>query len=138
MDGTHFSVTRCVAVIVGVLMVVCILVLPTPMALGGSKVSKAQAELTTLGSAIDQFRLDCDRYPTEAEGLTALLAAPKGVTGWNGPYLPGSIPMDPWGNPYHYTDSGPLIENGFELKSFGADGKPGGSGENADIEAGTE
>ncbi|MES6459362.1 type II secretion system protein GspG, partial [Cutibacterium acnes] len=75
------------------------------------------------------FKLDVGRYPTTDEGLDALVKAPSGVRGWNGPYVKGDIPLDPWGRPYRYT-----LQNGkLEIVSLGADGAPGGEGEDADI-----
>ena len=55
---------------------------------------------------------------------------PGSVNGWNGPYLKGELPKDPWGNAYRYTNPG---NGNFEIVSLGSDGAPGGEGEAADI-----
>ena len=97
--------------------------------LGGAKSKTASVQMADLAKALDLFKLDIGRYPTNDEGLQALMAAPPSVLGWNGPYLRGTLPRDPWGNPYQYRVQG----GSFELISLGADGQPGGEGENADI-----
>ena len=100
-----------------------------------SKVTAARVQVKSLESAIETMRLDIGRYPTAAEGLGLLDAAPgEGVANWSGPYLAGGVPKDPWGHPYAYT---PPTGEGVEPKvvSYGADGRPGGSGNAADIES---
>ena len=99
--------------------------------LGQSKQKIAKTQIEMLSSALDQFKLDVGRYPTTEEGLKALIENP-GVQGWNGPYLKKKkIPKDPWGRPYIYKCPGEHGE--FDLYSLGADGKEGGTGENADV-----
>src|SRR4030043_1230462 len=93
------------------------------------KATKAQIEL--FGTALDTFRLDVGKYPTTEEGLKALREKPSGVEGWNGPYLPKEIPLDPWKRPYIYKSPG---EHGdYDLISHGLDGTEGGEGENQDV-----
>jgi general secretion pathway protein G len=100
--------------------------------LGSSKQKAAKAQIQMIETALDAFRLDVGRYATTAEGLKVLWEDPGNIKGWDGPYLPKPVKSDPWGNPYVYRSPG---DNGkpFELKSLGADGKEGGTGENADI-----
>jgi general secretion pathway protein G len=93
-----------------------------------SRVTAATAQIRMLRSALDSFRLDNGRYPTEAEGLAALVTAPGGDLGgtWRGPYLDGGrLPPDPWGNPYGYAPTS--AGDGPAIYSYGADGKPGGN-----------
>lgn len=93
------------------------------------KATKAQIEL--LGTALDTLRLDAGRYPTTEEGLEALRTRPGGLDKWDGPYLKKEVPLDPWGRPYIYRNPG---EHGpYDLLSYGADGAPGGEGDNRDI-----
>jgi len=99
---------------------------------GYAHVRSAQAALSTVRTAIDRFRLDCGRYPTSKEGFGALVKQPEGAAGWNGPYLPHLPSDDPWGHPYLYKWPG-FERSRCELKSYGADGKPGGTGPDADI-----
>ncbi len=98
--------------------------------LGKGKQSAAKAQIELLGQALDQYRLDVGRYPTTQEGLNALNVNP-GVDRWQGPYLKKELPQDPWNRPYIYQCPG---NNGeYDLYSLGADGTPGGEGEDADV-----
>ena len=126
-------------VVILILAILAALVVPNVLGrTGQAKVAKAQSDLSEFSNAIDQFRLDCDRYPTTQEGLGALITAPSGVNGYRGPYLKKSeIPNDPWGNPYQYQQPGPS-GGGYQVLSYGADGAPGGSGDNADITNGSD
>ena len=100
--------------------------------LGGAKTDTAQVQIEDLERAAELFKLDVGRFPSNEEGLEALVRQPSGVRGWNGPYLRRSeLPSDPWGNDYHYANPGQ--RNQVDIWSYGADGKPGGEGENADI-----
>jgi general secretion pathway protein G len=96
-----------------------------------AKLSAAKAQIELFGTALDTFRLDVGKYPTTEEGLKALREKPSGVEGWNGPYLPKEIPLDPWKRPYIYKSPG---EHGdYDLISYGLDGTEGGEGENQDV-----
>lgn len=100
--------------------------------LGGAKSDSAKLQVEQFGASLDLFKLETGRYPTTQEGLQALVQAPSGVTGWNGPYLKKNVvPKDPWGNEYHYVSPG---QHGpYDLSSLGADNKEGGEGENKDL-----
>lgn len=99
--------------------------------LGGAKSKSAAVQIADIDKAMELFKLDVGRFPTTEEGLEALAKRPPSVTsGWSGPYLKGNVPNDPWGKPYRYQ----LAANGtIEILTLGADGAPGGEGENADI-----
>lgn len=99
--------------------------------LGKSEVKVARAQIKAFEDALDQYRLDVGRYPTTEQGLNALMAAPPGVPRWQGPYLKRNVPADPWGAAYQYRSPGQ--HGDIDIFSFGADGKPGGSGDAADI-----
>lgn len=99
--------------------------------IGKSEVKTARAQVTALGKALDQFRLDVGRYPTTDEGLAVLVERIAGEARWNGPYLSKAAPLDPWGMPYQYRSPGEHGE--YDLLSHGKDRQPGGSGENEDI-----
>lgn len=98
---------------------------------GKSEVKVATAQIRALEDALDQYRLDVGRYPTTEQGLAVLTTPPAGVARWQGPYLKKAVPSDPWGNPYQYRSPGEHGE--VDLRSLGQDGKPGGTGEAADI-----
>jgi len=91
--------------------------------LGEAKVKQAKTDLHTLENCLDLFKIDKGRYPTTEEGLQAVVAAGKCK-----PRL-----KDPWGRDYVYLSPGQLHPESFDLKSYGADGQPGGEGENADV-----
>jgi general secretion pathway protein G len=99
---------------------------------GQAKIATAKAQISAFQTALGAYRLDTGKFPTTEEGLEALRTAPSGVRNWNGPYLPKDIPLDPWGNPYVYKYPG---DHGDEpdIVSNGADGRPGGEGEDADV-----
>jgi general secretion pathway protein G len=98
---------------------------------GQAKQAAAKVQIESLGTALDQFKLDTSRYPTTQEGLQALDANPGNLAGWEGPYLKKNVPPDPWGHPYEYKSPGDHGE--YDLWSNGADSAPGGEGEAVDV-----
>ena len=98
---------------------------------GRSEIQVAKAQIESLEKALDQYRLDMRRYPSTEEGLQALVSKPENAASWNGPYLKKAVPADPWGRPYAYRTPGQKGE--FEVFTYGRDGKPGGTGDDADI-----
>ena len=98
---------------------------------GKSEVKAAQAQLDSLGKALDQYRLDTGHYPATEQGLGALMTKPASEPRWQGPYLKKAVPPDPWGRPYAYKYPGEHSE--YDLYSYGKDGQPGGESEAADI-----
>ena len=100
--------------------------------LGESKVKAARIQIQSFGSALDLFNLDTGRYPSTGEGLAALVQSPGTIPSWNGPYLKkNAVPPDPWKKPYQYQSPG--SHGDYDLFSYGADGTPGGDGENKDV-----
>ena len=98
---------------------------------GKSEVQVARAQIDSLEKALDQYRLDTRHYPSAEQGLDALVNKPSTEATWSGPYLKKAVPSDPWGRAYVYRTPGTKGE--FDLFSLGRDGKPGGTGEDADI-----
>uniref|UniRef100_A0A486XV73 Type II secretion system core protein G n=1 Tax=Rheinheimera sp. BAL341 TaxID=1708203 RepID=A0A486XV73_9GAMM len=92
-----------------------------------SKIKTAETQMRMLETSLNTYRLDMGGYP---DNLNELIASNK--PGWDGPYLPRDVPLDPWGNPYVYGLPG-LSGKPFSLLSYGRDGKEGGEGEDADI-----
>ena len=88
-------------------------------------------KLKQLEQSLEMYMLDVGRFPSTNEGLQALVSKPSGATGWNGPYLKGEVPMDPWGRPYNYKFPGQRGE--VDIFSYGQNGQPGGEGEDTDI-----
>ena len=128
-----------ILVVVTVLAVLAALVGPSVFRhLGTAKDAAARSQMEMLGAALDAYRLDNGRYPTTAQGLESLRTAPTAEPlprNWQGPYLRKAVPLDPWGNPYSYTSPGEHNPEGYDLLTYGADGEPGGEGEDADIKA---
>lgn len=96
-----------------------------------AKQAIARAQIDNFSTALDGCYLDIGRYPTTQEGLKILRIKPDGGDKWKGPYLKKEIPNDPWGTPYVYRSPG--RSGGYEITSYGEDGREGGEGDNADI-----
>lgn len=96
-----------------------------------SETTAARAQISSLDKALQAYRVDTGRYPSTEEGLQALVKAPASESRWQGPYLQGAVPNDPWGQPYQYKFPG--AQRDFDLSSFGRDKQAGGSGEGADV-----
>jgi general secretion pathway protein G len=99
--------------------------------IGKSEVKAARAQIDGLEKALDQYRLDTGHYPSQDQGLAAIIKKPANEPRWDGPYLKKDLPMDPWGRAFIYKIPGERGE--FELVSLGKDGAAGGTGEAADI-----
>lgn len=134
-DQAGFTLTELMVVlfIIGLLStIVLINVLPSQ---DRAMVTKAKADIATLESAMESYRLDQLTYPSAADGLAALESPPASLADPSryprGGYI-RSLPTDPWGRPYELAVPG---RNGdpFSIFSLGADGAPGGSDDNADI-----
>ena len=121
-----------VVVIIGILGA---LVVPKLMGKPGeARITAAKSDIATLMQALKIYKLDNLRYPTTDQGLKSLVEKPNSgpaAAGWKGGGYVDKLPKDPWGNPYQYISPGAHGE--VELFSFGADGQPGGAGEDADI-----
>ena len=99
--------------------------------LGKSEVTIAKAQIGAFDKALETFRLDVGRFPTTEEGMSALLTKSPDASKWNGPYLKKEVPLDPWGHAYIYKAPG--VKGDYDILSYGKDGQPGGTGEDADI-----
>lgn len=100
--------------------------------IGKTQVQATRAQLDALSKALDAYRLDVGTYPRTDQSLAALIERPANEAKWNGPYLRGALPSDPWGHAYQYRAPG-TGNHDFEVWSFGRDRRSGGSGEDADI-----
>ncbi len=89
--------------------------------LGNARRSLARQSVARLATVLDLYRLGEGAYPTESQGLAALIQAPAGATGWNGPYLAGALPLDPWQHPYIYRAPSRRPGRPFDLCSAGPD-----------------
>jgi general secretion pathway protein G len=100
-----------------------------------ARTATTRSQIDAFSLALQSYYIDCGHYPTEEQGLQALWQKPviEPVSpNWSGPYINRRTPNDSWGNPYEYRVPGP---DGlpFGIRSFGADGREGGEGKDADI-----
>jgi general secretion pathway protein G len=92
-----------------------------------ARVTAAQSQIATFGTALDAFEVDVGYYPRGKNGLMDLVQQPRDARGWKGPYLKGNeIPLDPWQNPYIYEAPGKYNPSSYDLMSAGPDGRVGG------------
>jgi general secretion pathway protein G len=121
-----------IELLVVILILAILAALIVPRVIGrttDAKRAKAASDIKTLKTALNNFRLDCDRYPETEEGLAALTTAPADTNGWRGPYIERISP-DPWQNEYIYELVG---DDQVSIISYGKDGTLGGEGESADV-----
>lgn len=124
-----------VMVVVVILGILAALVVPKIISRPDeARVIAAKQDIASLMQALKLYRLDNQRYPTTEQGLQALLAKPTGAPiplNWKpGGYIE-RLANDPWGNPYQYLNPG--VRGEIDVFSYGADGAPGGEGNDADI-----
>ena len=125
-----------ILVVIVVIAILAALVAPNVFQhVGTAKSASTQSQMEMLTTSLDAYRLDNGAYPSTEQGLDALWVLPtvNPPANWRGPYLRKAVPLDPWGRPYIYINPGQSNPNGFDLLSLGADGQPGGEGEDADI-----
>ncbi len=91
-----------------------------------AKISAAKADISNLETALDAYEVDNGEYPNSQQGLNALVEAPSGTKNWKGPYVK-KIPNDPWGNPYVFVSPGSHNTQGYDIQSYGPDGRDGGN-----------
>ena len=124
-----------IMVVVVILAVLGALVVPNILdKVDQARVTRATQDIRAIGTALDLYRLDNFKYPTTEQGLQALVKQPNDPTITNYPahgYLP-SIPKDPWNQTYLYASPG-ADGRDYDVMTYGRDGKPGGSGPDADI-----
>jgi general secretion pathway protein G len=100
-----------------------------------AKVQTAETQVKMIRGSLHTLRLDIGRLPTQEEGLKILMQRPadeRVAKFWEGPYIDGGVPLDPWNRDYVYSNS-PSETESFSLYSLGADGQVGGDGDNKDI-----
>ena len=101
---------------------------------GDHRPQYSESHLWTIKGRLDAFKLEFGRYPTQAEGLEALVTPPTKANGSvPGPFIDGGALQDAWGHPIRYVQPAPDGAHDFDLVSLGADGEPGGDHEDADI-----
>jgi general secretion pathway protein G len=115
-------------VVIAILGLLIGLVAPAALRqLGNARVSVARQSIERIGSVLDMYKLDAGSYPTTEQGLRALVEQPTGVATWNGPYVKGGVPVDPWNRPYVYREPSNRSGHDFDLCSEGPSGTAGDS-----------
>lgn len=122
-------------VVVVILSLLAVVIVPRVMDRPDqARAARARADIAALSAALNLYRLDTGAWPTTEQGLAALVqrpTLPPVPANWAERGYIDRIPNDPWGNPYVYLQPG--LRGEFDLSSLGADGRPGGTGANADI-----
>ena len=99
-----------------------------------TRITAARSDISSIGNALDLYRLHNHNYPSTDQGLEALVNKPSGypeAKNWQADGYLKKVPNDPWGNPYQYISPG--ANGAYDLLSLGADNREGGEGANADI-----
>ena len=124
-----------IMVVVVIMGILAALVVPKLMGrTDDARIVAARQDIATIMQAMKLYRLDNQRYPTTEQGLQALMTKPgagPASDGWKAGGYIDKLPKDPWGNPYQYLSPG--IKGEIDVFSYGADGQPGGAGNDADI-----
>jgi len=120
-----------IEIIVGVFTLLLVVTLVVPRIMGQTvkdKRTRADADMADIAQALHSYKAGNGAYPSTADGLQALAQPGRTRSGNPNGYL-SSVPVDPWGHEYAYFTDG----SRFLVKSYGADGREGGDGDNADI-----
>jgi len=124
-------------VMVVVVIIAILAALVVPKVIGRpdeARVIAAKQDIQSLVEALKLYRLDNQRYPTTEQGLQALVTKPAGSPippNWKSGGYVERLPLDPWGSPYQYLNPG--LHGDIDVYSLGADGSPGGEGNDRDI-----
>jgi general secretion pathway protein G len=115
-------------VVIAILGLLIGLVAPAALRqLGGARVSVAKQSIERIGSVLDMYKLDTGTYPNSEQGIGALVERPAGVPSWNGPYVKGAVPVDPWNHPYTYRNPSSRTGRDYDLCSAGPAGTASGA-----------
>lgn len=124
-----------IMVVVVIMGILAALVVPKLMGrTDDARVMAARSDIASILSSLKLYKLDNQRYPTTEQGLEALVSKPTvgpPANSWKAGGYIDKLPKDPWGNPYQYLSPG--IKGEVDVFSYGADGQPGGEGNDADI-----
>jgi general secretion pathway protein G len=126
--GRHAFTLVEMLLVVAIIGILAALIVPKISGKGEeARMKAAQADITSIGTALDMFEVDCGHYPYGKNGLADLLVQPRDAQNWKGPYLKDmtALPKDPWGHPYVYEFPGKHSLNSYDLTSTGPSGQYG-------------
>ena len=120
-------------IVVGIVSLLAAIATPQVLSyLGKGRTESAKAQIAAISAALEVYALDNGAYPSQRDGLQALLQRPPDARNWRGPYLRNAHALvDPWGVAYFYRMPGQ--RGAFDVFSLGRDRAPGGTGENQDV-----
>jgi len=124
-----------ILIVVVILSILAITVVPQFLEEPGkARIARAKSDIQSIKTALSMYKLDNFNYPSTSQGLQALSSKPSGqpdAKNWKpGGYVENMV-KDPWGNDYQYLNPG--NHSSIDIYSLGADGQPGGEGQNADV-----
>jgi len=129
-----FTLMEMLVVLVVIGLIAAVAIPQVMKLLESAKHKAARIQLETLANSLSVYQLDVGGYPTTEQGLTALWKAPGEIVEWNGPYVRRERQLvDPWGRQFVYRAPGE--KHAYDLITLGADGKQGGRGDDADLDA---
>ena len=129
-----FTLMEMLVVLVVIGLIAAVAIPQITKLMGSAKSKAAKVQMETLSAGLRYYEMDVGSYPTSEQGLEVLWSMPDPEPGWSGPYLRQERQLkDPWNRDFVYRS--PVEGAPFELISLGADGKEGGTGEDADIKA---
>ena len=115
-----------ILVVIAILGLLIGLVAPAALRqLGGARASIAKQSIERLGSVLDMYKLDVGSYPTSEDGMQALVSKPGDADNWNGPYVKGVEPTDPWHHAYFYRQPSARADHDYDLCSRGPQDQAG-------------
>jgi general secretion pathway protein G len=113
-------------VVIAILGLLIGLVAPAALRqLGSARTSVAKQSIERIAAIMDIYKLDVGSYPTTDQGLRALVERPADAQNWNGPYVKGNVPLDPWNHAFVYRDPSNRQGHDFDLCSAGPSGTGG-------------
>lgn len=120
-----------ILVVIAILGLLIGLVAPAALRqLGSARSSVARQSIERISSILDLYKLDVGSYPSTDQGLRALVDKPTDASNWNGPYVKGGVPVDPWSHQYTYRNPSGRSGHDYDLCSSGA---PGSTGQDTQI-----
>jgi general secretion pathway protein G len=130
-----FTLVEILVVVIIIGLLAAVIVPQVIGRVGEARVVKARSDIQAISTALTMYRLDNFKYPSTEQGLRSLIQQPAdpSMTNWRkGGYIQQGSLKDPWGNDYQYVFPG-THGGDYDLYSLGADGQPGGQGEDADV-----